>query len=211
MHLDILWRSRSAIAVDKPAGLPTTASSGIASVESTARDQFDELHYLVAVHRLDRDVSGVVLLATTKKAARLLSEQFASRKVKKTYHAWVEGKVEAVSSNWQDYLAKCPGEARGEVCAAEHPLAKHAETDVEVLRYCETMNATLLQLSPVTGRMHQLRLQTSHRGHPIVGDTLYGGAGVGTPIQLLAKNISLFDPTTGAAVTVSTERELALP
>ncbi len=173
--------------------------------------------FLWAVHRLDRDVSGIVLLALSKKAAHLLSEQFAARRVAKTYHAWVHGHLhvtapESSSERWFDYVRKIEDVARGEVCEADSPGAKLAETDVRVLRYDEAADVSLLELSPITGRMHQLRLQTAARDHSIVGDSLYGdtalknlpngGMFAHEGIALRAVKIRFHHPGTGVLIEV---------
>lgn len=211
--IEILWQSRLVIAVEKPAGIATTAAPGIESVQTRVRDQLSEITYLTPVHRLDRDVGGVLLLAKTKKSARLLSEQFAARKVHKTYLAWVHGEVTAETDTWVDFLQKLPDQARGEVCPCDAPAAKRAETRVELIRYDDQRKGSLLKLHPITGRMHQLRLQTAHRGHPIWRDPIYAEPGFreaefsdGGPadslIELLAHRIEFHDPGNGSIVRV---------
>ncbi|MCM2375115.1 RluA family pseudouridine synthase [Aporhodopirellula aestuarii] len=217
--IPILWQCDSAVAVDKPAGLSTTSPPGTESLESRIREQLGrDGGFLSAVHRLDRDVSGVVLLALTKKSARLFSDQFALRKVHKKYHAWVQGRVHDASSNpmrWRDHVRKIPDVAKGEVCDAEAKGAKLAETDVRVLTYDEHADSTLLELSPLTGRMHQLRLQTSTRGHAILGDPVYGSSEFSPPnddswsfdtIALVAVKLQFHHPRTGVLTEVEIQR-----
>ncbi|MBB3207585.1 23S rRNA-/tRNA-specific pseudouridylate synthase [Rhodopirellula rubra] len=223
----ILWQCDSAVAVDKPAGLSTTSPPGTDSLEFRLRDQLAaERGFLAAVHRLDRDVSGVVLVALTKKTARLLSEQFAIRKVRKTYHAWVQGRVdidasaespssERTTQRWTDYLRKIPDVAKGEICRAEDAGAKLAETDVSVLEYDGNADCSLIELSPLTGRMHQLRLQTAARGHAILSDPIYGSTNCTPPkrddwtfdtIALVAMKLQFHHPRTGVLTNVALER-----
>ncbi|WP_231603044.1 RluA family pseudouridine synthase [Neorhodopirellula pilleata] len=211
--IEIVWQSRIAIAVDKPAGLPTTAAPGIESVETRLAKQLPDLGYLTAVHRLDRDVGGILLLAKTKKAARLLSEQFAARKVRKTYLAWVDG--EAIFNNdvWVDYVRKLPDQAKGEICSEVNDGAKRAETHVRSIRYDRERNCTLLELCPLTGRMHQLRLQTAGRRHPIRHDPIYGPASLepAAPrdglICLTAHRLEFRDPGNGQVIKIATTPE----
>ena len=141
------------------------------------REQFSSRSQYVAFpHRLDRSVSGVLLVALTKKSARLLSEQFASRKIDKEYRAWVSGSVpKTQESVWVDHLRKVSQEARAEVVAEGSDGARRAETGVQRLDYASDLDRSLLRLFPKTGRMHQLRCQAAFRGHPIVGDVAYGG------------------------------------
>lgn len=207
-----LWRSAVAVALDKPAGLATQAPHPHPSLESTLRLTLgDSVPYVAFPHRIDRPVSGVVLAALTKSAARRLGQQFESRKIKKTYLAWIEGQWTSGDAEnthrWIDWLRKVPDEPRGEIVSADHPGASIAETDVRVLR--TTDRRTLVELSPITGRMHQLRIQCAARGYPIVGDTLYGssdglselpGAAV---IALHSLRIEFHDPTHGKKIAVT--------
>ncbi|MGI9472583.1 MAG: RluA family pseudouridine synthase [Rubripirellula sp.] len=180
-EIEILWDGDLCVAVEKPTNLPTQAAAGIESLESILRRQFaPRSEYVAFPHRLDRPVGGVVLVALRKRAARLLSEQFASRKVRKEYRAVVEGRVSLDSDGqWLDHVRKIANVAKAEIVtedASGAPDARLAETRVQLLHYNAQTDRSLLQLFPITGRMHQLRLQAAHRGHPIVGDTLYGGA-----------------------------------
>ncbi|TWU15543.1 tRNA pseudouridine synthase C [Allorhodopirellula heiligendammensis] len=219
--ISLLWQCDSAVAVNKPAGLSTTSPPGTDSLEWRLRAQLDcEAGFLSAVHRLDRDVSGVVLIALSKKAARLLSAQFAARRVSKTYHAWVCGCMsvpapDAPLERWTDYLRKIDDVAQGEVCPSDAPGAKLAQTDVRLLRYDAPSDRTLLELHPITGRMHQLRIQTAARGHAIVGDPIYGlsveSTGVSDTalptgcIALTAVKIAFHHPRSGKRTVVSLE------
>lgn len=206
--LAILRETPLFIAIAKPSGLPTTAPKQFDSVEKQLRSQLANTDYLTAVHRLDRDVSGVLLLAKTKKSARLLSEQFAIRKVHKTYYAWVHNRARNIPDRFSDHLCKIANEARGRVCDPDAPDAKPAETEVKWVRDHETRDCSLLQLAPLTGRMHQLRLQTSHRGHAIVYDPIYGQDPSPTsPIALFAAAIEFHDPKSG----IRTKIEISNP
>ncbi|QEF97163.1 Ribosomal large subunit pseudouridine synthase A [Stieleria maiorica] len=213
--IKLLWESDLAVAVDKPAGLATQAPAGIDSLESRLQRQFDRRDsYLAFPHRLDRAVSGVILVALTKKAARLLSAQFASRKTRKQYLAVVEGRIEVGRSSpqqWDDFVRKLEDQPRAEVCDESAPHAKPARTIVKTLALDTVADRSLLELSPITGRMHQLRVQTASRGHPIVGDEMYGAAGSATGgaanphtgrILLHAHGLEFHDPSNGRLVRV---------
>jgi 23S rRNA-/tRNA-specific pseudouridylate synthase len=176
-NIKILWDGNAALVVHKPAGIATQAANGIKSLETVLRTQLAErTDYLAFPHRLDRPVSGVILVATRKRAARLLSDQFASRKVIKTYLAWVTGKVESQHLGlWVDHLRKVTQRSHTEIVQPGSEGARVAETRASLRLYDYATNRSLLELSPLTGRMHQLRLQTAHRGFPIIGDWQYGG------------------------------------
>lgn len=209
--LNVLGRGDNWIAVDKPAGLSTISPPGGDSLEQRLRVQMPEASYLTAVHRLDRPVSGVVLVALSKRAARLLSAQFETRKVRKRYHARLIGRWEGERAVWEDHLIKRPGEARADVVTAEASQAKRAVTEVMFDRYDAASAETSVWLSPLTGRMHQLRIQAARRGHPIVGDLLYGGESSGEVdstdqtfrIALRARELTFFDPRNGRRTTIT--------
>ncbi|MEI6241235.1 MAG: RluA family pseudouridine synthase [Planctomycetia bacterium] len=165
------------MAVAKPAGLATQAPPGIPSVEAWLRGRLEPGAYVAVPHRLDRAVSGVLLLAVTPRAARKLSRQFERREITKTYLALVAGEaadaVAAGGEEWRDFLVKVPDEPRARVAAAAEADAREAVTRVRIL--ARPFPGTLLVgLEPLTGRMHQLRVQAASRGLPIVGDALYG-------------------------------------
>jgi 23S rRNA-/tRNA-specific pseudouridylate synthase len=200
--INILWDSDHAIAVDKPVGLSTQAPPGADSLESRLRTQLGKRgSYLTVVHRLDRPVSGIVLVALRKKEARLLSDQFASDKVTKRYAATLAGRLNPPAGDWIDWLRKIPDQPRGEVCSADALGAKRAETRFETTHHDPTTDRSTVTLFPRTGRMHQLRIQASHHGHPIVGDELYGGLTAET-LHLRAVRIEFHDPRTGKRIFV---------
>jgi RluA family pseudouridine synthase len=186
VELDVLYQDRALLAVAKPAGLLTQAPLGIDSLQRrveawlAAQQQPRGKVYLGIVHRLDRPVSGVILFARHVRAARRLSEQFAGRLVRKRYLALVEGQVEPEAGEWTDFLAKVEGEARSLVVPPSHPDGRLA-----ILRYQVRQrlpDRTLLEIELETGRTHQIRVQCACRGHPLVGDTLYGArASFGPP------------------------------
>ena len=211
--IEILHDGESFLAVNKPAGLSTQAPPGGESLESRLRQQLQSRSdYLAFPHRLDRPVSGVILLALTKRAARLLSDQFAIRKIRKTYLAWVDGKFTDDQTRWEDWIRKIPDQPRGEVCDELTQGARQAQTAVQFLRYESQANRTLLRLDPITGRMHQLRIQAAMRGHAIVGDATYedprSSLSESPPlISLHAYAITFHDPRNGREITVECPKD----
>jgi 23S rRNA pseudouridine1911/1915/1917 synthase len=226
------------VAVVKPAGLPTQALAGIDSAESQVRQLLvgqraggpavtESAPYLGVPHRLDRAVSGIMLFAATPRAARKLSRQFERREVKKTYRAVVAAPAAAAlpeglgfeATDWRDWIEKVPDEPRARRAeSANAPGAREAITRVRLLGM-SAVNAThlMLEFEPLTGRMHQLRLQAACRGLPILGDELYGspaGFDGGTADDPRARSIALHawrieytDPDSGERIT----REAPLP
>ena len=201
--IEVLRRTEQFIAVNKPAGIATQAPAPFESVESRLRAQLDRQSlYLAFPHRLDRWVSGVLLAALTKRAARLLSGQFESRKTAKTYLATVEGHFEG-RHRWEDWLRKITGQPRVEVCDENAPNAKAATTVVQGIETHPTQRRSTIRLSPITGRMHQLRVQSASRGFPIVGDTLYGATPIDSErILLHACELEFHDPADGKRTVV---------
>jgi 23S rRNA pseudouridine1911/1915/1917 synthase len=216
----ILREGSGVIAILKPVGLATQAPPGIESVEQWLRDRLgrDASGYLGVPHRLDRAVSGVVLMAATPRAARKLSRQFEGREIAKTYLAVVETGAAAKETlpgadavEWRDLLRKIPDEARSEVVDSQTPAAREAITHASWIDCAgRDEGKRLLKFMPVTGRMHQLRVQAASRGLPIVGDELYGGPPLGDgdgdererPILLHAWRIDYADPDSGERISV---------
>jgi 23S rRNA pseudouridine1911/1915/1917 synthase len=152
-------------------------------------------------HRLDRPASGAIVFAKDRKAARFLAEQFQRREVKKTYWALVAGRVEPDSGTWMDWMRKIPDEPRSEICNESDEGSQNA-----VLHYRRIKSSNQLSVLEIileTGRSHQIRLQTSTRGYPIVGDEMYGSSMAFGPqtddtrkrgIALHARSLLVVDP-----------------
>ncbi len=176
--IDLLYEQGPCLVVNKPSGLLTQAPPGIDSLESRvkeflkARDQKTGNIYLGVPHRLDRPVSGALILARHVRACRRISEQFSGRTLRKVYWAVVEGRVTPREGVWEDAMRKIPGQARGEIVPSDHEGAREARLTYRTLG--ETPYGSWLEFELETGRMHQIRLQAASRGHPILGDAFYG-------------------------------------
>jgi 23S rRNA pseudouridine1911/1915/1917 synthase len=210
----ILYEDHHLLVVNKPAPLLTQAPSHIPSLESMAKAYIKEKYakpagvYLGIPHRLDRPVSGVVCFARNTKAAQRIQAQFQERKVRKIYWALVEGDVMPEAAVWEDWIRKKADESRVERAVEGEPGAKLAMLGYRVLKQVE--GGTLLELSPLTGRTHQLRVQTAWRGHPVLGDTAYGSNRVFGPVAaeprdrtvaLHARSLTIAHPFTKQELT----------
>ena len=178
---EILFEDETCLVVAKPAGLLTQAPVGIDSLEYrikrflSERDGGSDNVYLGVPHRLDRPVSGAIVFAKTLKAAQRISKQFENRRVEKTYWALVEGLIEPGVSTWTDYLKKIEGEPRTVVVEQADSEGRIAILHYRVLQKVPApAERSLLEITLETGRTHQIRVQCASRGHPLVGDELYG-------------------------------------
>src|ERR1043166_5853371 len=155
-NVNILFQDETILALDKPAGLLSHPSL-LKAPYSTQEESFDwNGKKIYLLHRLDRETSGVLLCAYDFETAKLIKNQFKAHKVKKTYHALVTGIVEPKQGVWKDRIPK------------------EAITKIRVIKTYREIPATYLELSPETGRTNQLRIQTSKRHWPILGDRSYG-------------------------------------
>ena len=176
MNIPILFEDNHVLAINKPAGLLSQGDhTGDASVVTLIKAYLKETYakpgnvYLGLVHRLDRPVSGTMVLARTSKSARRLSAAFKRHATEKHYVALAEGRLEG-HGQWEDPLVKVKGTAR--VVPALHPDAKLASLAWRAI--CHVHGCTLVMVQLHTGRAHQIRCQLAHRGHPILGDLRYG-------------------------------------
>ena len=164
----VLHEDEELVAVDKPAGMATAAGGGIdddASLHGWVTRHVGARTYIV--HRLDRGTSGVIVFAKTAEAHRRLSQAFEARAVSKRYVAVVEGHVRRATGDVAEPL-RTFGSGRVGV----DPKGSEALTHYRRLERLQ--GADLLQIEPLTGRRHQIRVHCYAIGHPVLGDTRYG-------------------------------------
>lgn len=171
----VLYSDDSAIVLNKPPGLATQGGTGTSEhVDGLLDAFFDErMGRPRLVHRLDKDTSGVLLVARTPGSAAKYSRSFAGRSAKKTYWAIIAG-VPSIDSGQIDLpLAKQPGSG-GEKMHVDEENGQPSRTRYRVIERAGNA-AAFVELQPLTGRTHQLRVHMAAIGHPIVGDGKYGG------------------------------------
>lgn len=178
----VLLEDDAVLAIDKPAGVAVHGGSGVSfGVIEQLRTARPGAKFLELVHRLDRETSGILLVAKKRSALLALQDQFRERETGKTYLALVEGRWAANRKVLDAPLAKYllpDGERRVRVVAKDHPDAMHAVTLVRVLASFampgDAAPASLLAVTIKTGRTHQIRVHLASAGHAIAGDDKYG-------------------------------------
>jgi len=220
----VIYRDDDILVLNKPPGLPVQGGSkqsrhidGLADALRFGAPEKPRL-----VHRLDKDTSGVLVMARTGVAARWLAAAFRARDTRKIYWAAIAGVPSPRMGTIRFGLVKAPGHGKGgegekmlclypdEVAARQG--ARHATTDYAVIEPAGTRTAWAA-LAPITGRTHQLRAHMAGIGHPIVGDGKYGGSGqenagdgwgaqlggeISRKLHLHARSLTLTHPVTGA-------------
>jgi len=174
--LRILYEDEELVAIDKPVGLVVHPGAGTTEttlveglLASRRLPESDDPTRPGVVHRLDKETSGVIVVAKTAAALEALQRQFAARSVLKAYVAVVEGTIEEEEGRIDAPVDRDPKRPSR---MAVLPSGRRAETDFRVLR--REPDGTLLCVYPRTGRTHQIRVHFRYIGHPVVGDLLYG-------------------------------------
>lgn len=194
LSLPIIYKDENVIVIDKPAGI-LSHSKGTLNHEFTVADFFKryttyniQTNRPGIIHRLDRDTSGVLVGGLNPETAQLLQKQFSDRKVYKTYVALIDGIPDNRSAVIDLPIArnpKKPSQFRVD------PNGKSAQTRYDVVE--AKNNHSLVELKPITGRTHQLRVHMAYLGTPIHGDRVYGGE-VADRLYLHAAKIEITIP-----------------
>lgn len=178
---EVIYEDKNVIVVNKPAGLLSEAK-GEYCPERTLAD------FGLICHRLDRDTSGVMILAKTPEVQKFLKRQFQDRKVHKTYVAVVKGRPKLDEARIDLPMMR---DKKRPTTFRVDAGGKEAETFYKVLQ--SNGEYSLVELKPTTGRTHQLRVHMKYLGHPIVGDLVYGD-GKGKRLYLHAKELEITLP-----------------
>ena len=200
VSLNVLYEDNHLLVVNKPANLPTMGAargkdSLVAIAKRYLKAKYDKPGnaYLGIVSRLDAVVTGVIVLARTSKAAKRLTEQFRRGEVAKEYWAMVEQRPQPTSAQCVDWIRKNEQQRRMVVVEDGDPGAREARLRYSLFQ--ERTKGIALRVCLETGRKHQIRLQLSHRGYPILGDRKYGSQRNFAPgIALHARSLGLQHP-----------------
>lgn len=197
LKIALIYENPELLVVNKPSGLHSVPGRG-PDKQDCAIAQLQAIHpEALTVHRLDRDTSGLLVFARGKAVHRRLSMDFAARKVDKRYIALVQGRLEAPAGEWGEIdlplIVDWPNRPLHKVC---HETGKPSQSRWRVLGHESLDGApvTRVELEPLTGRTHQLRVHLLALGHPIVGDSLYGAPdapGAGSRLRLHAWRLGL--------------------
>lgn len=196
-YLQVLYYDDDIVVANKPSGLLSVPGKAAAHQDSLHRRLARVWPQIRVVHRLDMATSGLIVFAQQKAAQSAISKQFQARTVEKRYLARVQNQLPAAQGS-VDQPLRCdwPRRPKQMVC---HELGKSALTHYQLLKYDSSTNSSLVELAPVTGRSHQLRVHMDALGCPILGDRLYGNNDsqrAKPRLQLHARQLAFRHPST---------------
>ena len=179
MNLEVIYEDNHLIAVNKPAGLVVQDNEhGLASLEHHVKSYIKEKYnkpgavFLGCIHRLDTNVTGIVLFARTSKALTRMNDQFKNRLIKKTYAALIRRKPQPMAGTLEHWLKKDPKQNKTKLYHEEQSGSKKAVLNYEFINTAN--HCFLVKVRPITGRPHQIRVQLARTFTVIVGDVKYG-------------------------------------
>jgi 23S rRNA pseudouridine955/2504/2580 synthase len=174
LQTSVIYEDDSLLVINKPAGIAVHGGSGLSlGVIEALRKTRTDLHYLELAHRLDKDTSGCLLMAKKRSMLRSIQSLLEARSINKTYwallcHPWQGKKSVTVLASLEKNTLKS-----GERVVSVRDSGKASETSFKLLENYKEF--CWVEASPRTGRTHQIRVHSTHLGHPIVGDNKYGG------------------------------------
>lgn len=196
------------LVLEKPAGLLAVPGRGAEKQDCLASRVQRRWPDALVVHRLDQATSGLMLMARGIEMQRSLSALFADRKIHKRYEALVHGILKRADTpdEWGEIdlplIVDWPRRPRSKV---DHAIGKPSRTRWQVMKQDIQLDTTRVQLEPITGRSHQLRVHMEAIGHPIIGDTLYGPNDDAPRLMLHARELQLLHPVDGNALCFRSE------
>jgi len=168
-----IFTTKDFLIFDKPSGVlvhPNTMATEYSMLDEIRTNSGQNAN---ATHRIDMETSGLLLASRNKSAERFLKGSFERKKIKKSYLAWVKGKID------KPFYVEEPIKIRDDYTTNKHKVeiskdGKYAKTDFIPLEYDKKLDTTLVECSPITGRTHQIRIHLFHVKHNILGDPIYG-------------------------------------
>ena len=201
-----LYEDDDLLVLCKPSGLLCVPGRGPDKQDCLSARAQQRWPGALIVHRLDQATSGLVLMARHIDAQRRLGHAFAERQVHKRYQAVVQGQLGGDDGAWHDIdLPIAADWARRPLRVIDHALGKPSLTRWRALAHDTAARTTRLELEPVTGRTHQLRVHLAAIGHAILGDALYADAATQAQaprLLLHASQLAFMHPMTGAPITL---------
>lgn len=201
--INIIYEDNHLLVVEKPVNIPVQKDSSsdidLITMLKDYRIQNENKKgdaYIGLVHRLDRPVGGIMVFAKTSKSASRLSDQIRQNKFHKTYYAVVNGRPQN-EGTFEDYLIKNEKENKSYVTSKEK--GKYSCLEYKLIDTKD--NLSLVKINLITGRSHQIRVQFSNRGYPLIGDSKYGNNPNNLSIALFASSITFTHPTTKEELT----------
>ena len=214
MNVPILYEDDELLVIDKPSGIVVNRANTV--LEKTIEDWVKETYHTTMdragiVHRIDKETSGILLIAKTPEAFQELQRQFKERGVKKTYLALVHGKLVPEEGEINAPVGRLPWnpERFGIVPGGKEAITKYKAVSCQ-LSAVSNEQITLVELYPESGRTHQIRVHLKYINHPIIGDYLYAGrkvsrrdrAGEAPRVMLHAWKISFVHPGTKKTLAI---------
>lgn len=214
----ILFEDADLLVIDKPEGVLSHPNPGSKSPASAFEGPYDlgDRRFqtpqgpIWLIHRLDQDTSGVLLAAKNKKSVAACRDSFEKREVKKDYIALVSRRPMPAHGIWRDHLMERRSE--GGVRSAVSTLGKpNAFLNYKMKEYFPKFNLSFLEIGLLTGKTHQIRIQSAYHGHPVAGDRVYGNFTLNKELKaaldlrrlfLHAWRLTLPHPTSGKLLTI---------
>lgn len=209
MQLEVLYEDNHIIAVNKrPSDIVQGDKTGDTPLSEFVKQYIKEKYnkpgevFIGTVHRIDRPVSGIVLFAKTSKALARLNQMFQTKEIQKTYWAVVKNKPPHKNGKLIHYLKKNEAKNMSKAFDKETPGALRSELDYQLIAQSDTYS--LLEIRPLTGRHHQIRVQLSAMGTPIKGDLKYGfdRSNKDASIHLHARKVEFIHPVKKEPVVI---------
>ena len=204
--IEILYEDEYIIAVNKPMNMPVHPCRGnsLPTLANAIRYYIGSPFVFRAVNRLDRDTSGIVIIAKNQLSAAKLCTTMKNKHFDKKYIAIVEGKIKSDSGVINAPIVR---EHEGSIKRIVRPDGKESITEYRLLGLTDDGNS-IVELKPLTGRTHQIRVHMSYIGHPLVNDFLYGNRVEGKSYYLQCNSITFPHPRNNEPITISIKQTI---